>query len=74
MSKAPYTVSEVVGLLWLWSSELNGLANDMQNEHPTDKLMLLKMKRVSREITELIKETEGLKSVQASEVHIPNGA
>lgn len=63
----PYTVGEVVNLLWLWSSELSNIANDMQNgTEPSDKILVLKARRVSKEITELIDNTKGLKDVKTS--------
>lgn len=63
----PYDVGEVVNLLWLWSGELSNIANDMQNgTPPSDKILVLKARRVSKEITELIETTKGLKDVKTS--------
>lgn len=67
----PYTVDEMVGLLWLWSGELSEIANAVQGSgiEPTtnvkatpqiDKVMRLKLRRVSREIGEMLENIEAL--------------
>jgi hypothetical protein len=67
----PYTVDEMVGLLWLWSGELSEIANAVQNSgaEPTanvkatpqiDKVMRLKLRRVSREVGEMLENIEAL--------------
>lgn len=67
----PYTVEEYTGLLWLWSTELSDLANAVNNSgaDPTanvkatpmiDKVMRLKLRRVSREIGEMLENIEAL--------------
>ena len=56
---------EVIDMLWLWQSELSNLANDIQNQadykDPTDQLdpiAVLKLKRVAREIPELLTDVK----------------
>lgn len=72
----PYTVDEMQGLLWLWSSELSEIANAIngagldpeQAVKTTPEItavMKLKLKRVSREVGEMLESIEG-KNVKAS--------
>jgi len=67
----PYTVEEMIGLLWLWSGELSEIANAVQGSgvEPTanvkatpqiDKVMRLKLRRVSREVGEMLENIEAL--------------
>lgn len=68
----PYTAEELGGLLYLWSNELNEIANTVQGSlyqmteeergkalkatPVIDKVTKLKLRRVSKEIRELLKE------------------
>jgi len=67
----PYTVDEMIGLLWLWSGELSEIANGVQGSgaEPTahvqatpaiNKIMKLKLRRVSKEIAEMLENIEAL--------------
>lgn len=67
----PYTVEELVDLIWLWSGELSEIANAVQGSgtEPTtnvkatpqiDKVTRLKLRRVSREIGEMLENIEAL--------------
>ena len=56
---------DVVGMLWLWQSELGDMANTIQNQadykDPTDQIdpiTVLKLKRVAREIPELLADVK----------------
>jgi hypothetical protein len=67
-TKEQYSVDEIKGLLYMWSGELSELVNGLGiPEYPTErKIATLKLKRVAREIDELLTETEGLKNVKTS--------
>ena len=67
----PYTNDELQGLLWLWSGELSQIASDVNNsgldpdQHvkatpEISKVMRLKLRRVSREIGEMLENIEAL--------------
>lgn len=68
LNQEPYTSRELIDLLWLWSGELSNVANDvngsLQGEDAMDDTVdlsaieKLKLRRVSKEINELLEKME----------------
>lgn len=68
MSELDNELNYTVDLLYLWSSELSEIANDVQADNPlrTRPINALRLKRVAREINEQLLNTNDLKTLPKS--------